>query len=185
MWVFVPLLASVSAPRRARAGRKCPFPSRGFTCFSRWSPAFGLLTTARLETPGESQLPQRAASRTFHGCGHRSLAGRFPSTRSHYPEWKWGPCPLGGHPPLYPRQNGLGKTIPMSHPPRWGSELGNQQAEGTWGQEVWLQVGLADPIGSLRLCPLPGGLWPPVSGLGPGGCPPHLHTPLTQTCLRW
>ena len=128
----------------------------------------------------ESQPPQRAASRTFHGCGHRSRAGSFPSTRSHHPEWKWGPSPLRGHPPLCPTQNGLGKTTTMSHPPRWGSELGNQQAEGTWGQEVWAQVGGVDSA-SLRLCPFPGRLWPRVSGLGPEGCPPHLHTHLTQT----
>lgn len=161
-------------------GGSASSPPRGSPASPDVSPAFGLLTMARLEIPGESQPPQRAASRTFHGCGHRSWAGSFPSTRSHHPEWKWGPSPLRGHPPLCPTQNGLGKTTTMSHPPRWGLELGNQQAEGTWGQEVWAQVGGVDSA-SLRLCPFPGRLWPPVSGLGPEGCPPHLHTHLTQT----
>ena len=63
----------------------------------------------------------------------------------------------------------------MSHPPRWGSELGNRQAEGTWGQEVWAQVGGVDPA-SLRLYPFPGGLWPPCQGWGRRGVHP------TSTC---
>lgn len=55
MWAFVPLLASVSAPRRARAGMKCPFPSQGLTCFPRcvpclWPPHHGQAGDPRRES---------------------------------------------------------------------------------------------------------------------------------------
>lgn len=171
----------LSAPRRARAGRKCPSPPGGSPASPRGSSAFGLLTTDRLEAPGESQPPQRTAVQNFPWMWPWVSGRELSFNQESPPRVEMGPCPLGEHPPLCPRQNSLGKTTPMSHPPRRGSELGNRQAECTWGHEVWAQVGGADPACSLRLCPPPGGPWPPVSGLGLEGCPPHLHMHLTQT----
>ena len=162
-------------------GGSAPSPPGGSPASPRGASAFGLLTTDRLEAPGESQPPLRTAVQNFPWLWPRVSGRELSFNQEPPPGVEMGPRPLGGHPPLCPRQNGLGKTTPMSHPPRWGSELGNRQAERTWGHEVWAQVGGADPTCSLRLWPPPGGPWPPVSGLGLEGCPPHLHTHLTQT----
>lgn len=158
-----------------RQGGSAPSPPGGSPASPRGASAFGLLTTDRLEAPGESQPPLRTAVQNFPWLWPR-VSRRELSFNQEPPPG--GPRPLGGHPPLCPRQNGLGKTTPMSHPPRWGSELGNRQAERTWGHEVWAQVGGADPACSLRLCPHAGWAVAPGVRAGAGGVPtPPPHAP--------
>lgn len=117
-------------------GGSAPSPPGGSPASPRGSSAFGLLTTDRLEAPGESQPPLRTAVQNFPWLWPRVSGRELSFNQESPPGVEMGPRPLGGHPPLCPRQNGLGKTTPMSHPPQRGSELGNRQAELTWGHEV-------------------------------------------------